>query len=319
MKVILCQSSGYTPELSLMPVLEAKFPELQFIVLREDMPENRFEEHLEAEIFVGWPTDEQLVKLKQLKWIHLTSAGANGIFQRPSLQEHVMVTNSSGVFGIPVAEHAIALMFAFCRQLPLHFSQQRNKQWKGSEHCIEIQDATVGIIGLGDIGHEIAKRVSGLGANVIAVKRSQSKPPTYINQLLTLNNIDELLEQSDFIINCLPFTKETDQFLSYNQFQRMKKGAIFINVGRGTTVDEGALIEGLTSGHLGGAGLDVTYKEPLSTSSPLWDLPNVILTSHSAGISIKREERRVKLLIQNIANYLEGKPLINVVDRTLGY
>jgi phosphoglycerate dehydrogenase-like enzyme len=319
MKVILCQSGDYRPDLGLIGTLREKFPTIQFVDILKEEFSGQLETLRDAEVFVGWPTDDQLTELTCLRWIQLPSAGANGYTQRPALHETIAVTNSSGVFGVPGAEHAVALMLAFARQLPIHFDQQRRKVWKRNPACLEVQDATVGIIGLGDIGSEIAKRAKGLGAAVLAVKRSPTDCPPYVDQMFALNEIDHVLASSDFLVMALPLTEETHGFLDEKRIQRMKRGAIFINVGRGSTVDEAALIQALRGGRLGGAGLDVTDTEPLPEDSPLWELPNVLITSHSVGVSPRKEERRMKLLVQNLERYIKGEPLLNLVDRKAGY
>ncbi|MBW7458880.1 D-2-hydroxyacid dehydrogenase, partial [Paenibacillus sepulcri] len=156
-------------------------------------------------------------------------------------------------------------------------------------------------------------------ACVIGVKRSLSERPSFVDELVVTADLDSALAKSDFIVSTLPLTAETEGIISAERIGRMKRGAVFINIGRGRTVDEEALIEALQSGHLHGAGLDVTAVEPPQASSLLWDMPNVILTAHAAGVSPKKAERRTELFAANIQRYLQGEPLLNVIERGRGY
>ncbi|TBL80115.1 D-2-hydroxyacid dehydrogenase [Paenibacillus thalictri] len=318
-KVILCRTGDYNPGRELVQALEREFPEVHFIDLPKGEFEQRKEEVKDAQVFVGWPDENQLNALPELRWIQLPSAGANGYTQRSALAEHVIVTNSSGVFGVAGAEHAIALMLAFTRQLHVHYDQQRRKIWKRNPYCLEVQDSTVGIIGLGDIGGGIAQRAKGLGARVIAVKRTVTACPPFVDRLYALEDVDSLLAEADFLVLALPLTAETQGFLNAERIGRIKKGAVLINVGRGPTVDESALIRALQNGDISGAGLDVTDVEPLPQISPLWELPNVLITSHSVGVTPRKEERRVSILRQNLRRFLSGEEMMNRVDRTAGY
>lgn len=318
-KVILCRSGDYDPDQALVDDIKENFSSVDFIDIRSQEFHSRENEMTDADVFVGWPNDEQLAAMPSLRWIYLPSAGANAYTDRQTVGENVMITNSSGVFGVPGAEHAIALMLALTRELHIHFNQQKQKIWKRNPICLEVQDSNVGIIGLGDIGGEIAKRAKGLGAHVTAVRRHASECPPYVDRMYPIEQLDTLLAESDFVFMALPLTDETKGFLHRERIQKMKKGAVFINVGRGPTVDEPALIEALQYGNLTGAGLDVTDEEPLPNASPLWDMPNVLITSHSVGVSPRKEERRMKLLSENLKRFLAGEELINLVDRKAGY
>jgi phosphoglycerate dehydrogenase-like enzyme len=273
----------------------------------------------DASVFIGWPTDAELRAMPKLRWIQLPSAGVERYVNNPFMAPEVVVTNASGVFGVPGAEHALALMLAFTRQLPVHFRQQNERVWKRNPYCLEVQDSVVTVIGLGDIGSEVARKAKGLGAYVIAVKRSATERPAYVDELCLASELDTVLGRSDFIVSTVPLTEETDGLLSAERIGRMKRGAVFINVGRGRTVDEVALLEALQSGHLEGAGLDVTAVEPLPDTSPLWSMPNVIITSHAVGVSPKKEDRRTELFTANFKRFIAGEPLLNAVERTRGY
>ncbi len=318
-KVILCRGGDYYPDAELVQQLADAFPNVDFVDTRKEQLDEQLDMHQDAEVFLGWPTREQLEGLPNLKWVQLQSAGANGYTNNPYLRDDVALTNASGVFDVPGAEHSLALMLAFTRQLPVYFDQQQRKVWKSNPGCLEIQSSTVGVIGLGGIGGETAKRAKALGARVVAVKRNPANKPTYIDQLYPIDEVDTLLAESDFVVMALPLTGDTQGFLNAGRIAKMKKGAVLINVGRGPTVDEGALIQALQSGALLGAGLDVTEVEPLPADNPLWEMSNVIITSHSLGVSPRKEERRVELLTANLKRFLAGEPLLNLVDRNAGY
>ncbi len=291
------------------------YSEVEFIEYRgKDIPPEALNK---VNGFIGNPTNDMLDLMPGLEWVQLQGAGANLYASNSHLSDNVILTNCSGVFGVPGAEQVLALMLAFTRQIHVHVKQQMDHVWKKSERCLEILDSNVCVLGLGDIGSEVAKRAKGLGANVIAVKRSVTTKPAYVDEVYTLDQLNETLERCDFVINTLPLTPLTEGIISKQALEHMKQGAIFINVGRGDTVDEQALIESLKCGHLGGVGLDVTYKEPLPQESPLWDMPNVIITSHSVNTSPRKLERRLRILSENLDRYLNGQPLTNIVNRKL--
>ncbi|MFC0334542.1 D-2-hydroxyacid dehydrogenase [Paenibacillus sepulcri] len=310
-------SGDFIPDDGQLQRMKRQFPQVTFMDKKRDEWELGGLEN--AEILIGFPSDGMLQTMRALKWLQLPSAGADSYAKRPALPEHVVVTSSSGVFSVPGAEHALALMLALTRQLHVHFRQQSERIWKHNPRCLEIQDSNVTIIGMGDIGTELARKAKGLGACVIGVKRSLSERPSFVDELVVTADLDSALAKSDFIVSTLPLTAETEGIISAERIGRMKRGAVFINIGRGRTVDEEALIEALQSGHLHGAGLDVTAVEPPQASSLLWDMPNVILTAHAAGVSPKKAERRTELFAANIQRYLQGEPLLNVIERGRGY
>lgn len=257
--------------------------------------------------------------MPHLKWLQLPSAGANQFAGHPLIPGRVVITSASGVFGVPGAEHIIALMLAFVRELPLYVHQTEKHVWHAGTHVRQLEGAKVAIIGLGDIGTETAKRLKAFGATLLGVKRSTGNKPDFIDELVTMKDLERVLKQSDFVVNVLPLTEETKAVFDRRQFASMKNGAIFINVGRGGTVNEPALIEALQEGKLGGAGLDVTSVEPLPKSSKLWTFDNVLITSHSLGVSPGKKRKRADLIRENINRYRTGEKLVNVIDRKLGY
>lgn len=283
------------------------------------MDESTAEDLSCAEAYVGWPSDQTLDQMRSLRWIQLPSAGANHFTKNPKIAPDVIVTNSKGVYNVSGSEHILALVLAFTRQIPQYARQTANHEWRMLEGVRQVEGTTATIIGLGNIGRAAAKRLHAFGAHVLGVKRSLGEIPEDIDQLFSIDNMTEALEKSDFVINILPLTEETADLFQKKVFDIFKPGSIFINVGRGQSVVEKDLINALRAGRLGGAALDVTAVEPLPPESPLWTFDNVLITSHSLGLSPGRLERHLSLLTKNLKKFAQGENLENVVDRELGY
>ncbi|MGI8486850.1 MAG: D-2-hydroxyacid dehydrogenase, partial [Thermomicrobiales bacterium] len=194
------------------------------------------------------------------------------------------------------------------------------REWGALEGVFELTDQTLVLAGLGAIGLEIARRAKPFGMHIIGVRRTDSSElPANVDEIVTIAELDSVLARADHVVNSLPFTPATGKLFDADRFAATKQGAHFYNLGRGTTVDQLALIEALESGHLGGAGLDVTDPEPLPETSPLWDMENVIITSHSSGHSPRMLQRRYDMLCENIRRYLAHEEMLNVVDQSHGY
>jgi phosphoglycerate dehydrogenase-like enzyme len=270
-----------------------------------------------AEVIVGglWPED--VGRATDLRWLQISSAGANRILDL--LPAHVILTNASGVFGVPIAEHVLAMMLALVRQIPQSVLAASQARWSQQAGRVELHGATCGIIGLGDIGTEVARRAKAFGMRVLAVKRQVSVRPDFVDELTDVTGLDGLLAESDHVVNCLPGTSHTHHVLDARRIGLMKRGSRFYNIGRGNTLDEAALIAALKSGHLAGAGLDVFEQEPLPADSPLWRMANVIVTPHRSGQSPCNSQRLAEIVLRNAGHYARGEPLENVVDRHWGY
>ena len=279
--------------------------------------EDGYEEALaEAEVILGWPRGEDTRTAPHLRWLQLSSAGADNYIRL--VPEHVTLTTANGVHGVPVAEHAMALMLSFARGIHTSVRKQLRRHWETAS-LDELADRTCGILGAGDIGRQLAKRAYAFGMRVLAFKRTPADPPPFVEGVYGAENLQDLLQASDYVVNTLPETPETRRLIDQRRFSQMKAGSVFINVGRGRTVDEDALIDSLRSGHLRGAGLDVFETEPLPSESPLWEMPNVVVTPHDGGQSPRLEERVTELFISNLRRYMRDEELVNVVDRRLGY
>lgn len=286
--------------------------------LKRDDP--RFDQALgQAHVVFGWLSDEQITRAGRLRWWQLTSAGAAR--QAQNTPDHVLLTCARGVHSIPMAEHVLAMMLALSRGLVEDVQAAPGKQWKHPATRIELLGATCLILGLGDVGREVAQRTRAMGMRVLAVKRHVDPGQTveHVDELADAAGLDRLLPQADHIVVTLPGVPGTQHTLSAERIARLRKGAYIYNVGRGMTIDEMALIEALRSGRLAGAGLDVFETEPLPPDSPLWMLPNVILSPHASAGTPRTGERLAAMFIEQLKRYVAGEPVENVVDRKLRY
>lgn len=253
----------------------------------------------------------------KLKWIHALSAGVESLLFPEIKANNTLLTNSRGIHGIPISEHVLAMMLSFTRGLNVFLRQQGTKQWKRSP-VEEIHDKTIGIVGLGSIGREIAKKAKGMGMQVIASKRTMTTE-LFVDKLYPPDQLPELLANADFVVVALPLVEETKNLFTMQQFSLMKPSAYFINISRGAVVQEDDLIAALEQGLIKGAGLDVFNQEPLPDTSPLWDMENVIITPHLAALSPNYLDRAIKLFADNLARYIQHKEMLNVIDKTKGY
>lgn len=252
-----------------------------------------------------------IMKAPSLRWLHSFSAGVDSPFFIQQMERGVRLSNSSGATASPIAQTAVLYMLALSRDLRGWMRSQDRAEW--SMHPIEeLEGARLAVVGMGPIGTEIARLGVALGMNVEAVRRTPSgdEPcPTFPFTLLP-----DVLGRADWVVVALPLADETRHLFDAAAFARMKKGARFINVGRGELVDESALIDALRSEHLGGAGLDVFEVEPLPGDSPLWSMENVIVTPHNSGSSPRSAERAVDIFIDNLGRWVRDEPLHNAVN-----
>ncbi len=273
----------------------------------------------DADVLVGWGnimTPQLLTQARKLSWIHVFMAGVDSLVSPELSATPAVLTNSRGVHAIPIGEHVTAMMLAFERGLPTLLRQQLEHRWNRLK-LRELNGGTLGLVGYGGLGHEIAWRAQALGMKVIAVRKNP-KPGDEV-ETWPLERLTDLFATADHIVACIPLTKESRHLIGERQFQAMKPDAYFYNVGRGPVVDEAALIAALREKRLAGAGLDVFEDEPLPADSPLWDMPNVIVSPHNSPSTPRQDERVAALFLENLRRYRAGEPLLNVVDKTAGY
>jgi len=274
----------------------------------------------QAEIVFGMRTPiNLLVRAPKLKWIQVTSAGVDRYLSEEFVNSPVMLTNASGVHATPIGEFVVSLMLMFAKNAPLFFEMKQKKLWQRSPGTV-LRGKTVGVVGLGSIGQEVARLCKAFRMRVIATRRSpRSRHARNVDLLLPPNGLPRLLEESDYVAICLPLTKETRGLFGEKELRMMKPNAYIINIGRGPIIDEEALIRILEEKRITGAGLDVFSAEPLPSTSKLWDLPNVIMSPHVSGGREDYESGALDIFCDNLQRYLAGKKLINVVNKDKGY
>ncbi|MFH0946429.1 MAG: NAD(P)-dependent oxidoreductase [Planctomycetota bacterium] len=260
-----------------------------------------------------------------LRWIQVGSAGVERYLADPELvKREIVLTNGKRLAGVPIAEHALALLLFLSRGLRTAVESQEAGEWDRAklvqtEDLVELHGKTLLVLGLGGIGTEVARRADALGMRVLATRRSSREGPEYVEKVGLPDEAVTLAREADVVVNCLPHTAETEQVIGRAFFDAMKESALFINVGRGRTVDTEALTKALRKGSIQGAGLDVTDPEPLPSDHPLWRLPNVLITPHVAARSREQGDRMLWLYVENLRRFATGEPLLNVVDKQAGY
>lgn len=297
----------------------------------------------EAEIYFGYGIPAEILETgRHLAWVHSGAAGVGGSLTPAMLASPVVFTNSAGVHALPMAETVLAMLLHFGRGLDFAVEGQRRGAWDTTPYYVagaplsELSTSTVGIIGFGGIGREVARRVASLGARVIAQKRRPARPGeanlepvagggelgSRIEMVSGSSGLDAIYRESDAIVVAAPDTPETRGMIDAGALARMKPGCVLINVARGRLVDENALIEALRAGRIRGAGLDVFEKEPLPSDSPLWSLPGVVLTPHVSAVTRGFWQRETDLMLRNLDRFATGAPIEeweNVVDKRAGY
>lgn len=273
-----------------------------------------------AQVIMGDTPPADLQKAKDLRWFHLVWAGVDRYLA--DFPAGVAFTNGSGAYGVTIAEHMMACILALYRQLRHYDRLQTAHVWDSSWQEDTLEGKTVLILGAGDIGQALAKRLQGFDCRIVGIRRCGEPLPGF-HEMHTLQDLDELLPQADVIACCLPGTAETVGLLNEERLKKMKPTALLLNCGRGSLIDTKALEQALLQNRLGGCALDVTDPEPLPPDSPLWDMENVILTPHISGMSFghvaQMEDRIYRLAAENLRRYLAEEPLLNVVDFSTGY
>lgn len=278
-----------------------------------------FEE--DAEVIIGDLAPEELRKARKLQWFHLVWAGVDR-YKETDLPEGAAFTNGSGAYGVTIAEHMMACMLALYRQLRHYDGLQKRHVWDGDWQEGTLEGKTVLVLGAGDIGQALAKRLRGFDCKIIGIRRTAGDLPGF-DEMHTLAELDQWLPKADVVACCLPGTAETKGLMNETRLRSIKPKALLLNCGRGNLIETKALEKVLLEGHLGGCALDVTDPEPLPKESPLWDMEHVILTPHISGASFghvaEMEDKIYRLAAENLRRYLNGEELRNQVDFQSGY
>ncbi len=316
MRIVLC----YPVEPKHLAEIAATAPDADLI----DAGQERIAaEILEADIYCGHakvhplPWDE-VVRQGRLRWIQSSAAGLDHCLTPSVVASPIVVTSASGVLADQVAEHALALITGLLRSLPVFFRAQQRKEFI-RRPTRDLHRATIGIVGFGGNGRRLAEVLRVFKGRILATDVFPDDKPEYVEALWPAERLHDLLAVSDIVILAAPLTDATRGMIDAAALACMKPGAILVNMARGPLVIEPALVEALTSGRLAGAGLDVTAVEPLPPESPLWDLPNVLITPHVGGQSATRIDDMTQFFCENLRRWLTNRPLLNLVDKRLGF
>ncbi len=289
-------------------------------VVKADSQGEALELMPEVDVVFGRFDHEMFLRGVRLKWVQVTSAGVDDMMYPDFVGSDVVMTSAKGIVGVHLADHAMALLLALTRGIAWAI---RHPSWDQREATRdmswELLGRTMGVVGLGGTGREVAARALGFGMRVIAVDPVDVDLPDGVEYCRGMDGLGDLLEASDVVAICAPLTPETEGMFDRAAFNRMQSHAMLINVTRGPIMDEAALIEALETGSIGGAGLDVVPEEPMPDDHPLWRFDNVVITPHSAGGSPHRMDRSVDLFCDNLTRLLAGEPLTSVIDKSKGY
>src|SRR5260370_3760123 len=326
-KLVICVWHPFTywrPQPVVPEALRRRWPEMRVLHVRDydALPQ----EWPDTDIFVGYSLrPQQLPLAKKLKWLHSTAAGVAQLMYPELRESGIVVTNPSGIFSVPMAEHTVGLLVALARNFPDSGGHQDRSNWGQQDlwdkpqRLTELNGQLLLIVGYGSIGREIARRARAFDVRVWGVTRSGKGDLTHVEKIVAATQLDNVLPEGDYVVVAAPETPEPAQLMKAARIGRMKRGASLINVGRGSLLDEAALVRALESGALGGAALDVTGTEPLPPDSPLWKAPNLFITPHTSAVSDRLWIRQAEILVQLLERWFDGRELFNRVDFTRGY
>jgi len=292
----------------------------------------------EVEVLYGFPWKLPKPEVApRLRWIQLYSAGADRLLTNPLFQTDITITTASGVHAINIAEYVFTMTQAWYRKLPQLLAWKQSKEWGVDKESIEtaieeLHGKTIGIVGYGSIGRQIARLARTYGMRVLAMQRGANRKDTGFqfpdvgdpegtlpHHYYDFAQLHTMLHECDIVVAAVPLTAETREMFNAAAFQAMKRSAFFVNIARGDVCDEPALIDALQQKQLAGAALDVFQQEPLPATSPLWDMPNVLMSPHNSGVTPHYNERAATIFAANLRRYLAGQPLYNTVDKQRGY
>jgi D-2-hydroxyacid dehydrogenase (NADP+) len=274
-----------------------------------------------AEILYGFMFPGNVIsRSPKLKWIQAISAGVDRTLTPEIAASAVTMTNVSGMHVVPISEWVFGLILSFAKNLGQINQNQKHKKWERYSSTV-LDGKTLGILGLGNIGRRVARVGKAFGMRVVATRRHvrQTGRARDVDTVYPPEKLVQLLAESDYVVDCLPHTKETERIIGEKELRAMKANSFLVNIGRGATVDEPALIRALQEKWIAGAGLDTFQREPLPVESPLWDMPNVIVTPHTSGSTDDYMSKAADIFCENLRRYLAGKRLRNIVDKKLGY
>jgi len=297
-------------------------PEAKLIIIRnqEEWDQRKAEIAPKVQVLFARRPANWFQQLPNLRWIQQTGAGADWLLQSPQLVESdVILTNTSGSHAIPISEHVLAIMLSLARGISRHIKNQVKHAWDRHGRVFELEGATIGLIGVGRIGEKIAEKAKGLNMRILGLRRHPERTAPYVSRMYGPEGLPDLLALSDWLVVAAALTPETKEMIGEAELKTMKPSAFIINIARGSLIVERALIDALQQGRISGAGLDVFENEPLPTDSPLWDMGNVIITPHASNFTPHKVKRQIAIFAENLQRHLNGQPLVNVVNKQLGY
>ena len=301
--------------------LRAEFPEVTFELGGSE--DEQAERIRDADIYYGWPTRRVFLAAERLKWLQNVGTGIDKIADVPELIESdVVLTNFLGPHDNPMADHVFGQMIMLAHRMSEQWDDQKAHRWEQTKYFdsfAQLSGKTMGILALGGIGRAVARRARGFGMEVYAVDKHPPATAAEVNAVWGLESLDRLLSISDWFVVTAPLTAETRGMVDRGRFEQLKEGAYVIVISRGHIVDEDALMDGLRSGRIAGAGLDVFAQEPLPPDSPWWDMKNVLVSPHASAVTPGMEEDRRGMFKENLRRFLAGEPFLNVCDKRAGF
>ena len=326
-KLLICVWHPFTewrPKSLMAEAIRRRWPEMNVVHLPTY---DRFADELpDTDIFIGYSLRaDQLPQARKVQWIHSTAAGVAQLLYPELRDSGILVTNPSGIFSVPMAEHALGLMIALARNFPDSVRYQDQKRWAQQElwdnprHLSELNGKTLLIVGFGSIGHELARLANALRMRVWGVSRSGRGDTTLAEKIIPVADLDAALPEADYVVIAAPETPETKHLFGARQLSCMKRSAFLLNIARGSLLDEAALLSALECGEIAGAALDVASEEPLPPESPLWTAKNLLLTPHTSAVSDRLWPRQTELLLALLERWFAGQELFNLVDLNRGY
>ncbi|MBI2907446.1 MAG: D-2-hydroxyacid dehydrogenase [Chloroflexi bacterium] len=277
----------------------------------------------EAEVIFAniiWPKS-LLSRAPSLKWLQLSGTGIDRYLESEVLDGRIIVTSSHGATAVPIAEHIMGFVFGLAKNIPRIVQNKGDRRWERFMN-VELSGKTMGVVGMGAIGSNLARMAKGIGMRVVATRRHATRRERNVgdvDEVFPSSDLLNILEESDFVALALPLTEETRKLIGEKELRAMKPSSYIINVSRGPIIDEAVLVRALKEGWIAGAGLDVFEREPLPPESELWEMPNVIISSHMAGYTSMRATHVTRIFVENLRRYVSGQPLINVVTRDKRY
>jgi phosphoglycerate dehydrogenase-like enzyme len=324
--------SGYCTEFAMTHKiwLRVKLPENAFRSLQQEFPNCELRQGDDTSIDEQWRSqvdgvfteealpDEMVQRMSSLRWLHVTRGGVNAYLTPTVKARPIQVTGSKGIHGTVFSEFALAAIFMLAKKLPECIEAQRQKKWQKLAP-VEVAGKTVGIVGLGTVGLELARKAKALGMRVLATKRNAGAKPDFVDELGTAEFLPRLLAQSDFVVLLLASVPSTFNIIGEKELRSMKPSAYFINLTGGRTVAERLLVRALKENWIAGALLDAFERQPLPADSELWNLPNVIVTPRIAGIASQKWPALLPVFKENLRRFVAGEALNNLVNKELGY